>query len=62
LQEGVDADIVVFDARTISDRATFEEPSVGVRYLVVGGTLIIDDGKIVPAVFPGRALLGRENA
>ena len=61
LQEGCDADIVVFDAATISDRATFEkpmEPSVGVRYLVVGGTLVVDDGKIVPNVFPGRALLG----
>jgi len=56
-----DADIVVFDAGTISDRSTFEkprEPSVGVRYLVVGGTLVVDDGKIVPDVFPGRALLG----
>jgi N-acyl-D-aspartate/D-glutamate deacylase len=61
LQEGADADIVVFDAATISDRATFEkpmEPSVGVRYLVVGGALVIDEGKIVPDVFPGRALLG----
>ena len=61
LQEGADADIVVFDANTISDRATFEkpmEPSVGVRYLLVGGTLLVDQGKIVPDVFPGRALLG----
>jgi N-acyl-D-aspartate/D-glutamate deacylase len=61
LQEGADADIVVFDAGTISDRATFEkptEPSVGVRYLVVGGKLIVDEGKIVPEVFPGRAILG----
>ena len=61
LQEGADADIVVFDAGTISDRATFEkplEPSVGVRYLVVGGTVVVDQGKIVPDVFPGRALLG----
>jgi N-acyl-D-aspartate/D-glutamate deacylase len=61
LQEGSDADIVVFDANTITDRATFEkpmEPSVGVRYLVVGGTLVVDEGKIVPDVFPGRALLG----
>src|SRR5579863_4020881 len=51
LQEGADADIVVFDPQTISDRATFEkpmEPSVGVRYLFVGGTLVIDDGKMVP--------------
>jgi len=61
LQEGTDADIVVFDAATISDRSTFQkpmEPSVGVRYLVVGGTVVIDEGKIVPDVFPGRALLG----
>jgi len=61
LQEGADADIVVLDANTISDRATFEkpmEPSVGVRYLVVGGTLVVDEGKLVPDVFPGRAILG----
>ena len=61
LQEGADADIVVFDAATISDRSTFEkpmEPSVGVRYLLVGGTLVVDEGKLVPNVFPGRALLG----
>src|SRR6201987_5539536 len=40
LQEGADADIVVFDPQTISDRSTYEkpmEPSVGVQYLVVGG-------------------------
>jgi len=61
LQEGADADIVVFDAKTITDRSTFEkpmEPSTGVRYLVVGGTLLVDEGKLVPDVFPGRALLG----
>jgi N-acyl-D-aspartate/D-glutamate deacylase len=61
LQEGADADIVVFDAATISDRATFQkpmEPSVGVRYLVVAGTVVVDDGAIVTDAFPGRALLG----
>ncbi|MBZ5665144.1 MAG: amidohydrolase family protein [Acidobacteriia bacterium] len=61
LQEGADADIVVFDAATISDRSTFQkpmEPSVGVHYLVVGGTVLVDEGKIVPEVFPGRALVG----
>jgi N-acyl-D-aspartate/D-glutamate deacylase len=61
LQEGADADIVVFDSATISDRSTFEkpmEPSVGVRYLVVGGTLVVDGGKVVAEVFPGRAILG----
>jgi len=61
LQEGHDADIVVFDASTISDRSTYEkpmEPSVGVRYLIVGGTIVVNEGKIVPDVFPGRALKG----
>ena len=61
LQEGADADIVVFDPNTITDRSTFQkpmEPSVGVHYLLVGGTAVVDDGKIVPDAFPGRALLG----
>lgn len=62
LQEGADADIVVFDPATITDHATFQkpmEPSAGVHYLLVAGTVIVDDGKIVPDVYPGRALLGR---
>jgi len=61
LQEGADADIVIFDPQTIADRSTFEkpvEPSVGVHYLLVGGTIVIDEGKLVPDVFPGRALVG----
>ncbi len=61
LQEGADADVVIFDPQTVSDRSTFEkpmEPSVGVRYLLVGGTPLIDEGKLVPDVFPGRALVG----
>jgi len=61
LQEGADADIVVFDANTITDRSTFEkpmEPSAGIRYLMVGGRVVVDEGKLVPDVFPGRAILG----
>ena len=61
LQEGADADIVVFDPQAISDRSTFAkpmEPSVGVHELIVGGTLVIDDDKMVPDVYPGRAIVG----
>ena len=61
LQEGADADVVVFDAQTMADRSTFQapmEPSVGVRFLVVGGTVLIDQGKMVADVFPGRAVVG----
>jgi N-acyl-D-aspartate/D-glutamate deacylase len=52
---------VVFDAAAISDRSTYEKPmlpSVGVRYLLVAGTVLIDAGTMLPDVFPGRALLG----
>jgi N-acyl-D-aspartate/D-glutamate deacylase len=51
----------VFDPATISDRSTFEkpmEPSVGVHELLVGGTLVINAGRLVPDVYPGRAIVG----
>jgi Amidohydrolase family len=63
LQEGADADIAVFDAATISDRSTYEkpmEPSAGVRFLLVQGIVVVEEGKIVPDQFPGRALLGSD--
>ena len=61
LEEGADADIVVFDAATITDHATYQkpmEPSTGVLFLVVGGAVVVDEGRMVPNVFPGRALVG----
>ena len=51
--------MIVFDAATVGDRATFQkprEPSVGMRYVLVGGTLLIDGGRFVDDVFPGRAI------
>ncbi len=59
LQEGADADVVVFDAASIADRATYRspaEPSVGVRFLLVAGTLVVDGGGVVDGVAPGRGL------
>jgi len=59
LQEGMDADVVVFDPATIADRATYRapsEPSVGVRFLLVAGTLVVDGGRLVEGVAPGRGL------
>jgi len=61
LQEGADADIVVFDPHTISDRSSYQkpmEPSIGVRYLLVGGTAVVREGKVVSDAFPGQALVG----
>jgi N-acyl-D-glutamate deacylase len=65
MQEGADADIVVFDPQTISDRSTFEkpmEPSAGVHELLVNGVLLIDKEKMVPEVYPGKAIIGPEKS
>lgn len=60
LEEGADADVVIFDPLTVSDRSTYQHPmaaSVGVEYLLVGGVVVVDKGKLVEGVFPGKALL-----
>jgi N-acyl-D-aspartate/D-glutamate deacylase len=61
LQEGADADIVVFNLQTITDRSTYQkpmEPSVGVQYLLVNGVPVVDQGKLSESSFPGKPLLG----
>ncbi len=60
LRPGMFADVVVFDAATITDRATFESPhqyAVGVRHVFVNGKQVIKDGEHTGAK-PGRALWG----
>ncbi len=60
LKEGMFADVVVFDPKTIADRATFEKPhvySIGVRQVFVNGVQVIKDGEHTGAK-PGRALWG----
>ena len=57
LQPDADADIVVFDFETLTDRATFSamnRPSEGVRHLVVSGQPLIIDGVLDVAARPGR--------
>jgi hypothetical protein len=34
------------------------EPSVGVQVLLVSGTVVIEDGRLVADVYPGKAILG----
>ncbi len=62
IQVGADADITVFDPETVADRATFEgglKTSRGIPYVIVNGTVLIDDGELVEGVYPGRPVLGR---
>jgi N-acyl-D-amino-acid deacylase len=60
VQEGMFADVVVFDPATISDRATFEKPhqyAVGMKHVFVNGVQVVKDGEHTGAK-PGRAVWG----
>ena len=60
LKLGMWADIVVFDAETIHEVATFEDPnqlSIGMKYVLVNGIPVIDMGKMTGAL-PGQILHG----
>ena len=60
LEEGMFADIVVFDPGTIADVATFEKPhqyAVGMKHVFVNGVHVLREGEHTGAK-PGRALWG----
>ena len=48
LKPGNDADIVVFDAKTIIDKSTFRDPHqypLGIEYVLVNGVISVDEGE-----------------
>jgi N-acyl-D-amino-acid deacylase len=60
LKVGLAADVTVFDAATIADRATFADPhhySVGVRHVLVNGRVTVADGAHT-GIRAGRVLRG----
>jgi N-acyl-D-aspartate/D-glutamate deacylase len=62
IKPGADADIAVFDPATVIDKATFEKPaqySEGFRYVLVGGTFVVRDGKLQPDAHPGQGIHAR---
>jgi N-acyl-D-aspartate/D-glutamate deacylase len=61
VREGYRADVTVFDPATVTDRATFDEPSrypEGIPYVVVNGVMVVDGGEHTGAT-PGAVLRRR---
>ena len=61
IQEGADADITIFDPKTVTDNSSLKKgqnalPSTGIPYVVVNGTVMVKDSKVMKDVFPGRAI------
>ena len=59
LAAGADADIILLDPVSVTDAATYMDPtrpSIGVRHLLVGGEAVVRDGELMPDAFPGRPL------
>jgi dihydroorotase len=55
---GSDADITVFDAGRVIDKATYDDPleySEGIQFVLVNGVPVVKDGRLIESVFPGRA-------
>jgi N-acyl-D-amino-acid deacylase len=58
---GRKADLVIFDPDVVADRGTPQDPAqppVGIRYVIVNGQVVLDDGAMT-AARPGRALRRR---
>jgi len=57
LQAGMIADIVLFNPETVTDNATYTEstrPTTGIDYVLVGGQVTVDGGRVRDDVFAGQ--------
>jgi len=60
LRQGMKADVVVFDPKTVRDMSTYERPdqySQGIDWVLINGTAVIANGSPTNAL-PGRILRG----
>jgi len=62
LQEGMDADIVIFNADTIAANATYRDPyqkPTGMQHVLVAGRQVVIDAERIEGRYPGKKILGR---
>lgn len=59
IQEGADADLIVFAMDDLKVQATYTDPNqhtLGMRHVIVNGTPIIENGSLNTKAFPGQAV------
>ncbi len=59
IRAGADADLTIFDPARIRDRSTYEKAGImseGVVHVLVNGTAVVRDGKLIEGVYPGKAI------
>lgn len=60
VRPGADADIVVFDPEVFADQGSYRlvAPSLGVQHLMVGGSFVVEGGRLDTASRAGRPVRG----
>ena len=59
IKKGLAADLVIFDAKTVRDRATWTEPRLspeGMDGVFVNGNQVVDKGRLLEGKYPGHVL------
>jgi len=59
LRPGADADLTIFDAERVIDKATYAEPgkySEGIKFVLVTGVAVVKDGQLQVGAKPGQAV------
>jgi N-acyl-D-amino-acid deacylase len=61
LQKGMVADITIFDAANVTEHSGYKVgtnglPSTGIPYVIVDGTVVVKDSKVLKGVYPGQPI------
>ncbi len=61
MQEGMIADITIFDPEAVTDNATYAPgeqclPNSGIPYVIVNGVIVVRDSKVVLGITPGQPI------
>lgn len=59
IKAGADADLALFDAERVQDKATYDNPAQyaeGIPWVIVNGVAVVRNGELQTGVAPGRAV------